>query len=212
MLSVNPTLSLYKPQGLEKPTGRAMTGAQVAIAIDAVEFREKVILGLAIFGGFRPGEIFGLQRKHVANGAGAIGVQQRVYRGELDDPKTDSSIRTAAVPPKTAALLRHWLEMAVPSNPEAFVFAGETGKPLWRDGVLTDHIKPKLKPYGLEWVDFQVMRRTHASLSHEAGIDPKVQADQRGHGLGVAMEVYTKTTTEARAEAARQLEESVLVN
>jgi len=212
MLSVNPTLSLYKPQGLEKPTGRAMTGAQVAIAVDAVEFREKVILGLAIFGGFRPGEIFGLQRKHVANDASAIGVQQRVYRGELDDPKTDSSIRTAAVPPKTAALLRHWLEMAVPSDPEAFVFAGETGKPLWRDGVLTDHIKPKLKPYVLEWVDFQVMRRTHASLSHEAGIDPKVQADQRGHGLGVAMEVYTKTTTEARAEAARQLEESVLVN
>ena len=49
-------------------------------------------------------------------------------------------------------------------------------------------------------------------MSHEAGIDPKVQADQRGHGLGVGMEVYTKTTTEARTEAARQLEESVLVN
>ena len=78
-----------------------MTGTQVAIAIDAVEFREKVILGLAIFGGFRPGEILGLQRKHVVDGAGAIGVQQRVYRGELDDPKTDSSTRTAAVPPKT---------------------------------------------------------------------------------------------------------------
>jgi len=34
--------------------------------------------------------LLGLQRKHVANGAGAIGVQQRVYRGELDDPKTVS--------------------------------------------------------------------------------------------------------------------------
>lgn len=212
ILTVNPTLSLYKPQGLEKPKGKAMTGAQVAIAVDVVEFREKVILGLAIFGGFRPGEILGLQRKHVSNGASVIGVQQRVYRGELDNPKTDASTRTAAVPPKTAALLRHWLEMAVPSDPEAFVFAGETGKPLWRDTLLADHIKPKLKPHGLDWVDFQVMRRTHATLSHEAGIDPKVQADQRGHGLGVAMDVYTKTTTEARAEAARQLEESVLVN
>jgi integrase len=212
VLSVNPTLSLYKPQGLDKPRGRAMTGAEVAIVIGAVEFREKVILGLAIFGGFRPGEILGLQRKHVANGASVIGIQQRVYRGELDDPKTDASTRTAAVPPRTAALLRHWLEMAVPSDPDAFVFAGETGRPLWRDTLLTDHIKPRLKPYRLDWVDFQVMRRTHATLSHEAGIDPKVQADQRGHGLGVAMDVYTRTTTEARAEAARQLEESVLVN
>ena len=212
VVTVNPTLSLYKPQGLDKPNGRAMTGTEVAIALDAVKFREKLILGLAIFGGFRPGEILGLQRKHIAGDADEIEVQQRVYRGELDNPKTDASTRTAAVPPKTAALLRHWLEMAVPNDSEAFVFAGETGKPLWRDALLLDHIKPQLKPYGLDWVDFQVMRRTHASLSHEAGIDPKVQADQRGHGLGVAMDVYTKTTTGARAEAARQLEESVLVN
>ncbi len=29
------------------------------------------------------------------------------------------------------------------------------------------------------------MRRTHASLSRQAGIDPKLVADQLGHGLGV---------------------------
>ena len=212
VVAVNPTLSLYKPQGLDRPDGRAMTGTEVAIALGVVEFREKVILGLAIFGGFRPGEILGLQRKHVSRDATEIRVQQRVYRGELDSPKTDNSTRTAALPPKTAALLPHWLEMAASNNPEAFVFAGETGRPLWRDALLLDHVKPQLKPHGLDWVDFQVMRRTHASLSHKAGIDPKVQADQRGHGLGVAMDVYTKTTTGARAEAARQLEESVLVN
>jgi hypothetical protein len=33
-----------------------------------------------------------------------------------------------------------------------------------------------------------------------------------GHGLGVAMDVYTKATTEARAETARQLGEAVLVD
>lgn len=47
--------------------------------------------------------------------------------------------------------------------------------------LLLDHIKPQLRAHGLDWVDFQVMRRTHARLSREAGIDPKVQADQRGH-------------------------------
>ena len=84
------------------------------------------------------------------------------------------------------------------------------GKPVWRDTLLYDHIRPKLKPHGLEWVDFQVMRATHASIGHRLKLDPKVTADQRGHGVGVAIEEYTKTSLEDRAVAARKLEEAVL--
>ena len=41
------------------------------------------------------------------------------------------------------------------------------------------------------WATFQIMRRTHASLSRQAGIDPKLVADQLDHRLGVNLEVYT---------------------
>ncbi len=37
-----------------------------------------------------------------------------------------------------------------------------------------------------------------------------VTADQRGHGVGVAIEEYTKTTVKDRAVAARKLEQEVL--
>ena len=67
-----------------------------------------------------------------------------------------------------------------------------------------------LSSVGLGWATFQVLRRTHASLGHEAGIDPKVAADQRGHGIGVAIDVYTKAALSRRAEAAEQLENAVL--
>ena len=56
------------------------------------------------------------------------------------------------------------------------------------------------------------MRRTHASLGHRAKVDPKVAADQRGHGIGVALDLYTKSTIEDRMLGAKQLEESVLSN
>ena len=59
-------------------------------------------------------------------------------------------------------------------------------------------------------MNFQVMRRTHASLGHHAKVDPKVSADRRGHGIGVALDVYTKSSVEDRAPAAKQLEDSVL--
>ena len=42
-----------------------------------------------------------------------------------------------------------------------------------------------------------------------ASIYPKVSADQRGHGIGVALDVYTKSSMKDRATAAKQLEDSV---
>jgi hypothetical protein len=101
------------------------------------------------------------------------------------------------------------MEKAVDHYPEAYVFAGETGQPLWRSSLLENHIRAKLEPIGLGWVNFQVLRRTHASLGHQARVDPKVSADQRGHGIGVALDVYTKSSMKDRATAAQQLEDSV---
>ena len=55
-----------------------------------------------------------------------------------------------------------------------------------------------------------MMRATNASIGHRLRLDPKVTADQRGHGVGVAIEEYTKTSVQDRAAAAKKLEESVL--
>jgi hypothetical protein len=91
------------------------------------------------------------------------------------------------------------------------VFASETGRtPLWPDNVLRRYIQPALKKVDLGWVDFKVMRRTNATLGHAAKVDPKVAADQRGHGIGVAIDVYTKTEIKEKAAAAKKLENSVL--
>ena len=74
-------------------------------------------------------------------------------------------------------------------DPQAHVFAGETGQPLWKSSRLEDHIKAKLEPIGPGWVNFQIWRRTHASFGHKAEVNPKVAADNRGHGIGVALDV-----------------------
>jgi integrase len=209
ILRVNPATSLYTPKAAKKGVGRVMSGKEVEQALDAVQFREKVILQLAIFAGARPGELLAVQRKHVVKDGTVIEIHRRVYRGKFAEPK-NGLVRTIAVPPRSAALLDDWMEKAVERDPEAFVFAGETGQPLWRSSLLDDHVKAKLKPVGLGWVNFQVMRRTHASLGHQAKVDPKVAADQRGHGIGVAIDVYTQSTIKDRAAAAKRLEKSVL--
>jgi hypothetical protein len=70
---------------------------------------------------------------------------------------------------------------------------GRNGAAALKVLTLEDHIKAKLEPIGLGWVNFQVLRRTHASLGHQAKVDPKVAADQRGHGVEVVLDVYTKS-------------------
>ena len=64
-----------------------MNATDVEMALNAVELREKVILHLAIFSGLRLGEILALQRCNVAADGSSVGIEQRVYRGNLDAPK-----------------------------------------------------------------------------------------------------------------------------
>jgi hypothetical protein len=54
------------------------------------------------------------------------------------------------------------------------------------------------------------MRATHASIGHRLALNPKVTADQRGHGVGVSIAEYTKDLIEGSAVAARKLEDAVM--
>jgi integrase len=207
----DPTAALYTPKEAKVVPGRVMAKEEVEQHIEAMDVRERLIDYLAIFVGMCPGEILGLQRSHVAEDCRQVTIKQRLYRGNIDTPKTHSSSRTLAIPPKTASLMREWMQL-VGENPEAWVFASENPeRPMWKDNVWHRHMKPRLEKVGLEWANFQVMRRTHATLGHEAGIDPKVSADQRGHGIGVALDVYTHASLGKRAEAAERLENAVLI-
>jgi len=72
-------------------------------------------------------------------------------------------------------------------------------------------MRPALQKLGLGWINYQVMRRTHASLMRDLGVNPKVVADLMGHDLDVNLNIYTQTSMESRREAAETLE-SALVN
>ena len=49
-----------------------------------------------------------------------------------------------------------------------------------RDNIWRERMHPKLKPVGLEWATFQVMRRTFATLSKAAGVDAHTAVGTNG--------------------------------
>jgi site-specific recombinase XerD len=65
VISANPTAALYTPKTAKRSESQAMSAGQVELVLEAVEFREQVILRLAIFAGKRPGELLAIQRYEV---------------------------------------------------------------------------------------------------------------------------------------------------
>lgn len=80
-----------------------------------------------------------------------------------------------------------------------------------RDNIWRRYIEPKFSTVKLGWATFQVLRRTNASRLRKAKIDDKVAADQRGHGLGVRLEVYAVSDLQQKIDAVKKLESEVIL-
>jgi integrase len=203
----NPAAELRIPRKCQPGrTMRPLTEEEVIKYLEALSLRERLIARLAIFEGLRPGEILALTWR--ALDAKAIRIEQRVYKRVLNTPK-NGKVREGAVSDGTLTLINEWAELA--EDPSGFVFPSEKlTTPLSLDNLWRRYMQPALEKVGLEWATFQVLRKTNASLSKKAGVDPKVASDQRGHGLGVSLEVYTSSDLQQKREALRKLEAAVL--
>lgn len=187
---------------------RPLTEEEVTKYLAVFDRREKLIARLAIFEGLRPGEILALRcegarrRHHPDRAAG----QQAGF--EHTEKRKDPRRRDFR---RTLQLIAEWTDLAEDPSPDGFVFPSETLKtPLSLDNLWRRCMQPKLESVGLDWATFQVLRKTNASLSQKAGVDPKVASDQRGHGLGVSMEVYTSSDLKQKRAAVKKLEAAVL--
>jgi integrase len=124
--------------------------------------------------------------------------------------KGKRTARTVALSPGTMQDLAVWREMLLKQKSDSFLFPTERNTPLSRDNVWNRQMAPKLEKVGLKWATFQVLRRTNAQLARKADIDDKVAADQRGHGLGVSLEVYSQSDLEQKLDAVKRLESEVI--
>ena len=144
----------------------------------------------------------------------SVHIKERVYKGNLDTPKGRRGRRTdrvVALLPGTVTELKNWIASLADTSPRAFVFPSEyPSTPVSRDNLRCREIAPKLREVGLEWATFQVLRRTNASLSRVAMIDDKVAADQRGHELGVSLDVCAISDLRQKIDAVTRLESSVI--
>ena len=185
-----------------------MTIEEVRQMLSVLDLRERLIAGLGLIAGMRPGEIFGLKWARVE--PDYIDIRQRVYRGDLDSPKSVRSVRFAALPDRLLTLIGEWRDISPDASANAWVFPSEKlATPLAKDNCWRRSFLPKLQPVGLAWANFQVMRRTHSTLLKELDVDPHVRAEHMGHTVDVNENVYTVTSLKRRREAVNSLENAI---
>jgi integrase len=182
-----------------------MNATQIRGALEVLPLREQLIFRFGVFEGMRPAEILGLQVQDVRERS--VFGRRRVYRGDIDSPKTTCFKREVGLTEGTELLLREWQGLLPNREGTAWLFPSENGTtPLGRDNVWRRNIRPTLAKAKLGWASFQVLRRTYATLSREAGVDAKNRADQMGHHVDVSDNEYAVTNLAAKIEAGRKLE------
>ena len=113
-----------------------------------------------------------------------LSVSRTAYRGKLRDyGKTKKSLRTVHLPEGLANELWLWKEECPNSTPEAFIFPNSRKRNGARQNgfIRTDNyrarvLKPLGRKLGLPKLNFQVLRRTIATLAQTKGTVKDVQA------------------------------------
>jgi integrase len=100
-----------------------MNAKQVHLLFSVLESRERLIAGLALLAGMQAGEIFGLTWGQLE--ADYADIRQRVYRGEVDSPKSVRSSRWAALPAGLLAAVDEWRSLSRDTNRGAWFFPSQ---------------------------------------------------------------------------------------
>jgi integrase len=207
-LQRSPAALLFTPRWCRRPKRRVMTVEDVRQMLSVLGVRERLIAKLALLAGIRPGEIFGLKWARVE--ADYADIRQRVYRGDVDSPKSVRSERFAALSDGLLISIDEWRALSLDTRADSWVFPSEKlTTPLSKDNCWRRCFLTKLNPVGLGWANFQVMRRTHSSLLKDLDVDPHVRAEQMGHSMDVNENVYTITSLKRRREAVNALEKAI---
>jgi len=156
--------------------------------------------------GLRISELLGLQWGDVDFENLTVRIQRSVVEGKVNLTKTEASESTLPLDPALAeALLAHQAASVYRADTD-FVFAGEEGKPRWKDCLLADKIKPAAARAGIGSIGWHTFRHTYSTLLHAFGTTPAVQKELLRHAnIQTTLNVYTQAISAEKRRAAAQI-------
>ena len=125
------------------------------------------IAALLAMTGLRIGELLALRWQDVDLENGFLSVNQSVYEGHFDEPKSKRSRRRVPLGMKSVEVLRRIRRKDLSQS--ALIFAARNGAPLSRRNLLNRQLKPACKALGIVGVNWHWFRHANATLLDSVG-------------------------------------------
>lgn len=145
-------IDLPEVKNQHRPT---FTSEGVTGILAASEGQWRMLYALLAGTGLRIGEAAGLEVKHISADGLTLKIQQSVWGGQVQTPKTQNAFREVDLHPSLASLLK----AHVGQGTSGLLFCSGTGKPISQTNILKRSLYPILKSLGLEKAGFHAFRR-----------------------------------------------------
>lgn len=174
----------------------SFTVDQVAAIVKTAPARRLQMIAILFAAtGLRAGELLGLEVKHFDGRA--IKVEQEVWHGRVQAPKTDNAYRTVELDPRVAALLKSFI--GVKAN--GFIFHNGGKKPMHQSNLLRREFHPLLKSLGIATCGYHAFRRyRNTYLRNVAHCPPGLLMYWLGHADRSMSDRYDKVGEGANVE------------
>jgi integrase len=204
----NPTRRTTLGRKKPKRDRRILTDAQLRLLLAAVSEDVRLMIETAVSTGMRISEILGLKWQCVDLTPGIIKVEERFYRGDFGEPKSERARRVLPL-----GLLIERYRQYRPSHvkPERWVFESN-GEPMDDRAILRNVIRPVAKRLGFyfEGLGWHLFRRQNITVIQEEGATAFEAMAQAGHSRPAMTGEYTIVGFERREQAVRRLHERLL--
>ena len=197
-----PKLNGEKPPAKNRTRARILEAEEVALLIDHAPANYWTLIFTAVYTGMRQSELLGLRWQDIDFDAGTIHLRYQLSRATRAKRacvvalKTDAGERHIDIAPALAReLARHSLA-SQHSKPEDFVFATETGKPLYYRNASARGLdkaadRAGLNPEGVQRLSFHDLRHTAITHLIRSGADAAQVSRFAGHSkVSTTLDLY----------------------
>ena len=135
------------------------------------------------------GELNGLEIKHFSNES--LKVEQAIWGGKVQDPKTPKSKRTIDLHPDVAALLKSFIN----DRKKGYIFQTSSGRPVDQSNLLRREFHPLLESLKIEPCGFHAFRRYRITHLRKAKCPESILRAWAGHADKNLTDHYDKSVS-----------------
>jgi integrase len=205
----DPTRKIKIPRNLRAKDKTTLAWHQLRAVLASLTTRDRMLLTLEMTDALRPSELFALRWRSFDGSK--LTISETVYRGKIRPfGKTEKSLGDVLLPKGMVDALWRWKQECPDSSPDAFIFPNTHGGFMDTGNYRNRILIPLAEKLGLPKLNFQVLRRTMATLAQGKGSVKDIQAHLRHSKADTTANEYMQELPESVARMVESMYEELM--